>query len=105
VTLVEGCHLFSRRRLCGLTYRVAGDTVILPDGLSVYQSLSQGHNLHPVILGCGQRAVESFPDFHQVIARLKTWIWGLIHMYLKNTPTAIYLNSSVVLIAALSSAV
>jgi len=59
-----------------LTHSVAGDTLILSDGLSVYQSLSQDLNLHPLTLGNGQRAVEIFPDVHRVIARLKTWIRG-----------------------------
>jgi hypothetical protein len=59
-----------------LTHTVAGDTLILSDGLSVYQSLAQDLNLYPLTVGSGQRAVEIFPDVHRVIARLKTWIRG-----------------------------
>ena len=59
-----------------LTHAVAGDTLILSDALSVYQSLSQDLNLYPLTVGNGQRAVEIFPDVHRVIARLKTWIRG-----------------------------
>jgi len=59
-----------------LTHTVEQDTLILSDGLSVYQSLSQDLTVYPLTAETGQRAVEIFPDVHRVIARLKTWIRG-----------------------------
>jgi transposase-like protein len=81
----QGCGHVALRKVASVTssqaqnflaHRVAGDTLIFSDGLSVYQSLSQDYDLYPLTLGDGQRAVEIFPDVHRVIARLKTWIRG-----------------------------
>lgn len=55
---------------------VHNDSTISSDGLYIYRPLAKKFNLSQTKLHDGEKAVEVFPNVHQAIARLKTWIRG-----------------------------
>jgi transposase-like protein len=84
-TRPKGCAHVALTKLASLSsphvkpfvhQKVQDDALVLSDGFSTYQSLSQKLNWCPLPLWSGQRAVEIFPDVHRVIALLKNWIRG-----------------------------